>query len=102
LTNDRLPWLFTGYSEWTWRGHKINNVQLGDPSKPAILLIHGFGASVYHFIFATTFPPWRATILSLPLTCWDLAFWTDRWRMTMPNCGEIERLILFKTLLENQ
>lgn len=49
LTQDRLPWLAEGYSEWEWRGHKINYVQLGDPDKPALLLIHGFGASVYHF-----------------------------------------------------
>eukprot|EP00586_Coscinodiscus_wailesii_P012458 CAMPEP_0172508094 /NCGR_PEP_ID=MMETSP1066-20121228/209172_1 /TAXON_ID=671091 /ORGANISM="Coscinodiscus wailesii, Strain CCMP2513" /LENGTH=292 /DNA_ID=CAMNT_0013285921 /DNA_START=231 /DNA_END=1110 /DNA_ORIENTATION=+ len=29
--------------------HKINYVELGDPSRPALLLIHGFGASAYHF-----------------------------------------------------
>ncbi|CAB9514307.1 diseco-3-hydroxy-5,9,17-trioxoandrosta-1(10),2 [Seminavis robusta] len=48
-TNDRLPWRPEGYDSWEWRGHKINYLEMGDPSKPALLLIHGFGASVYHF-----------------------------------------------------
>lgn len=48
-TNDRLPWLPDGYNSWDWRGHKINYLEMGDSSKPALLLIHGFGASAYHF-----------------------------------------------------
>lgn len=48
-TNDRLPWLQDGYDTWEWKGHNINYLEMGDSSKPALLLIHGFGASVYHF-----------------------------------------------------
>mmetsp|Transcript_26140 Transcript_26140/g.36859 ORF Transcript_26140/g.36859 Transcript_26140/m.36859 type:complete len:350 (-) Transcript_26140:244-1293(-) len=48
-TNDRLPWIEQGYGTWKWKGHEINYVEMGDPSKPALLLIHGFGASSYHF-----------------------------------------------------
>lgn len=48
-SNDRLPWLKDGYGTWKWKGHDINYLELGDPSKPALLLIHGFGASAYHF-----------------------------------------------------
>jgi len=47
--NDRLPWISEGYGTWKWRGHDINYLEMGDPSKPVLLLIHGFGASSYHF-----------------------------------------------------
>ena len=53
---ERLPWYEDGYSTWKWNGrngdrggHSINYLELGDPSKPSLLLIHGFGASAYHF-----------------------------------------------------
>ena len=53
---ERLPWHEGGYSTWKWDGpngerggHSINYLELGDPSKPSLLLIHGFGASAYHF-----------------------------------------------------
>jgi pimeloyl-ACP methyl ester carboxylesterase len=48
----KLPWLPSGYKKWVWRGHNINYVDLGgseDEKKPPLLLIHGFGASVYHW-----------------------------------------------------
>ena len=48
-SGERLPWYERGYITWKWRGHNINYLELGDPSKPALLLIHGFGASAYHF-----------------------------------------------------
>ena len=48
-TNDRLPWLEDGYQTWNWNDQQINYLEMGDPSKPALLLIHGFGASAYHF-----------------------------------------------------
>jgi pimeloyl-ACP methyl ester carboxylesterase len=48
--NNKLPWLPQGYNTWIWRDHRINWVDLGgDDSKPPLLLIHGFGASVYHW-----------------------------------------------------
>jgi len=48
--NDELPWMETGYNVWKWKGeHDINYIELGDKSKPALVLIHGFGASSYHF-----------------------------------------------------
>ena len=54
---ERLPWYEGGYSTWKWSGRKggekghysINYLELGDKSKPKLLLIHGFGASAYHF-----------------------------------------------------
>jgi len=48
-TNDRIPWMQEGYDSWTWRDHKINYIEMGDSCKPAVLLIHGFGASAYHW-----------------------------------------------------
>jgi len=57
--NNRLPWLQQGYDTWEWNGRKINYLEMGggdDVSndnkkgpKPALLLIHGFGASAYHW-----------------------------------------------------
>lgn len=44
--NLRLPYLEEGYGTWKWRGHDINYVELGDPSNPPLLLIHGFGVSL--------------------------------------------------------
>ena len=41
-TNDRLPYS-PGYSKWQWlvgkTTHSINYLEMGDPSKPAILLV---------------------------------------------------------------
>ena len=48
--NDELPWFEEGYNTWKWKGkHDINYIELGDKSKPALILIHGFGASSYHY-----------------------------------------------------
>jgi pimeloyl-ACP methyl ester carboxylesterase len=48
-SNNRLPWIETGYETWKWRDYDINYIEMGDKSKPAIVLIHGFGASSYHW-----------------------------------------------------
>ena len=51
-TEGKLPWLQTGYSTWEYKGNKVNYVDIGyenGRNKPKILLIHGFGASVYHW-----------------------------------------------------
>jgi pimeloyl-ACP methyl ester carboxylesterase len=50
-TEERLPWIQEGYNTWKWNGNDINYVEMGDKSKPALLLIHGFGASSYHWRF---------------------------------------------------
>jgi pimeloyl-ACP methyl ester carboxylesterase len=47
--NDKLPWIPSGYQTWNWRGNNINYIEMGDPSKPALVLIHGFGASAFHY-----------------------------------------------------
>jgi pimeloyl-ACP methyl ester carboxylesterase len=50
---DKLPWSKDGYKSWAWKGHKINYVDVGGDDlkskKPPLLLIHGFGASSYHW-----------------------------------------------------
>lgn len=46
---EKLPWKPEGYNSWTWRGNQINYIELGDRRKPPILLIHGFGASCFHW-----------------------------------------------------
>jgi len=62
LTTGKLPWRPEGYSRWDWRTktgtYKVNFVDFdeesssgsrGQSNKPPLLLIHGFGASVYHW-----------------------------------------------------
>eukprot|EP01038_Epipyxis_sp_PR26KG_P010233 gene10233-13765_t len=49
-TENKMPWIESGYKTWFWKGNKINYLDLGgDNSKQPLLLIHGFGASVYHW-----------------------------------------------------
>mmetsp|Transcript_29426 Transcript_29426/g.44901 ORF Transcript_29426/g.44901 Transcript_29426/m.44901 type:complete len:354 (+) Transcript_29426:42-1103(+) len=55
-TSSKLPWIPEGYQTWKWLDHEINYIEVGDKSKPALVLIHGFGASSYH---------WRNNILDL-------------------------------------
>ena len=45
----KLPWISNGYKSYKFNNYKINYVELGDKNKPSILLIHGFGASAYHW-----------------------------------------------------
>ncbi|GAB2279598.1 hypothetical protein Dimus_014240 [Dionaea muscipula] len=44
---ERLPFKTDGYNFWTWRGHNIHYVVQGEG--PSIVLIHGFGASAFHW-----------------------------------------------------
>ncbi|KDO70958.1 hypothetical protein CISIN_1g017361mg [Citrus sinensis] len=44
---ERLPFKPEGYNFWTWRGHKIHYVVQGEGSP--VVLIHGFGASAFHW-----------------------------------------------------
>ncbi|KAJ6736764.1 ALPHA/BETA-HYDROLASES SUPERFAMILY PROTEIN [Salix viminalis] len=44
---ERLPFKPEGYNFWTWRGHKIHYVVQGEGLP--IVLIHGFGASAFHW-----------------------------------------------------
>jgi pimeloyl-ACP methyl ester carboxylesterase len=53
---EKLPWKPEGYKEWRWKyagapdgAHTIAYESMGDPLKPPLLLIHGFGASLYHW-----------------------------------------------------
>ncbi|KAF9609610.1 hypothetical protein IFM89_017705 [Coptis chinensis] len=44
---ERLPFKSDGYNFWTWKGHKIHYVEQGEGLP--IVLIHGFGASAFHW-----------------------------------------------------
>lgn len=57
--NLRMAYQRDGYRSWTWNGHNINYVKAGS-SGPVVLLVHGFGASVYH---------WRYIIPELSKKC---------------------------------
>jgi pimeloyl-ACP methyl ester carboxylesterase len=52
ITTAKIEWSPGGYKSWTWKGYKINYVDYGKASsvsKQPLLLIHGFGASVFHW-----------------------------------------------------
>lgn len=49
VLQEKLPWQENGYQSWEWNNHKINYVEMGNPKDPPVILIHGFGASVYHW-----------------------------------------------------
>lgn len=44
---ERLPFKPEGYNYWTWRGYRIHYVEQGEG--PPVVLIHGFGASAFHW-----------------------------------------------------
>ena len=50
--DSKLPWVPNGYKSWKFQGHNVNYIDVGndgDKKKPPLLLIHGFGASIYHW-----------------------------------------------------
>ncbi|KAL7550153.1 hypothetical protein ACHAWF_013391 [Thalassiosira exigua] len=108
-SSNRLPYSPTGYSRWEWRRtvarkgeadgqshgshapshrHSINYLEMGDPSKPALLLIHGFGASSYHFrhnvpTLARTYHVFAIDLLGFgwsdkPVLDYDADLWRDQ------------------------
>ncbi|ACI64660.1 predicted protein [Thalassiosira pseudonana CCMP1335] len=89
-TSDRLPYSPTGYATWEWETtiHKINYLSLGSPTKPALLLIHGFGASSYHFrynipILARHYHVYALDLLGFgwsdkPIMDYDASVWRDQ------------------------
>jgi pimeloyl-ACP methyl ester carboxylesterase len=114
-TSDRLPYSPTGYSYWEWKthhgpvpparieasgddilgaastmmtSHRINYVELGDPSRPALLLVHGFGASSYHWrhnipILAREYHVYALDLLGFgwsdkPIMDYDASVWRDQ------------------------
>ncbi|XP_019154727.1 PREDICTED: pheophytinase, chloroplastic isoform X2 [Ipomoea nil] len=44
---ERLPFKPEGYNFWTWKGHRIHYVVEGEGIP--IVLVHGFGASAFHW-----------------------------------------------------
>lgn len=44
---EQLPYKKDGYNFWTWRQHKVHYVVQGQG--PPMVLIHGFGASAFHW-----------------------------------------------------
>lgn len=44
-----VPWQQDGYNTWSYQELKVNYIAAGAEEAPPILLIHGFGASGYHW-----------------------------------------------------
>ncbi|CAM9458368.1 unnamed protein product [Heterosigma akashiwo] len=49
LGGEELEWRPGGYQFWEHNGQQVHYVTRGDSSKPPVLLIHGFGASHFHW-----------------------------------------------------
>ena len=110
-TSTRLPYSPTGYSTWEWQtnhspenqqaqsndddknaikttSHSINYIEMGDPSKPALLLVHGFGASSYHWRYniptlARKYHVFTIDLLGFgwsdkPIMDYDASVWRDQ------------------------
>ena len=106
-TSPRLPYSPNGYSSWAWdthhnpsaqqnehaaKGertiHNINYLTLGSKDAPAIVLIHGFGASTYHWrhnlpILARTHRVYALDLLGFgwsdkPIMDYDASVWRDQ------------------------
>jgi pimeloyl-ACP methyl ester carboxylesterase len=103
-TSSRLPYSPNGYSSWSWdthhapstgangdqkrTTHKINYLTLGPEDAPAIVLVHGFGASSYHWrhnipILARTHKVYALDLLGFgwsdkPIMDYDASVWKDQ------------------------
>lgn len=108
-SSDRLPYSPTGYSTWEWTTHhdqrnqqatandefdnhrtthSINYLEVGDASKPALVLVHGFGASAYHWrhnipVLARDYHVYALDLLGFgwsdkPVMDYDASVWRDQ------------------------
>ena len=106
-TSPRLPYSPDGYCSWSWdthhnpsaqqsedaangerTTHNINYLTLGPKDAPAIVLIHGFGASTYHWrhnlpILARTHRVYALDLLGFgwsdkPIMDYDASVWRDQ------------------------
>lgn len=83
-----LPWSPTGYSSWKWKDQTINYVELGSKDMPKILLIHGFGASAFHWrynlpVLARDFHVFAIDLLGFglsdkPIIDYNASVWRDQ------------------------
>jgi pimeloyl-ACP methyl ester carboxylesterase len=108
-TSPRLPYSPTGYNTWQWTTHhnptaQLNNdvastthninylslspTEQGGDDKPSIVLIHGFGASSYHWrhnlpVLARTHRVYALDLLGFgwsdkPIMDYDASVWRDQ------------------------
>ncbi|CAD7694801.1 unnamed protein product [Ostreobium quekettii] len=45
---ERVAWRESGWNYWDWDGKRVHYISAGDKGSP-VVLIHGFGASAYHY-----------------------------------------------------
>ena len=78
-TSNKLPWLEGGYKYWNFNGFKINYLSVGGnelfegKQKQPILLIHGFGASVYHWRYNIPYLARRYHVYAIDLLGFGLS-----------------------------
>lgn len=59
---ERLAYKPEGYKFWSWKGRKIHYVEQGDGLP--VVLIHGFGASAFHWRFLTISQPFQVMAIA--------------------------------------
>ena len=93
INQDKLEWNENGYKSWTWKNtHKINYIDLGkgtdSENKHPLLLVHGFGASSYHWrynipILSKDYHVFAVDLLGFglsdkPIIEYDATIWRDQ------------------------
>jgi len=76
---------------WQWRGYSIYYVRAGDPTRPAVVLVHGFGASTDHWRkniaeLQTEFEVWAIDLLGFGRSQKpELVYGGELWREQMAD-----------------
>ncbi|MEW5306452.1 MAG: hypothetical protein WDW36_008915 [Sanguina aurantia] len=45
----RVKYTPLGWNYWMWEGKRIHYIEAGEQGKPVVVLVHGYGASSYHW-----------------------------------------------------
>ncbi|CAN6563186.1 unnamed protein product [Malus baccata var. baccata] len=92
---ERLEFKPEGCNFWTWRGHKIHYVVQGE-GPPVVLIIHGFGASAFHWRVGQKYKVYAIDLLGFgwsekALVDYDALVWRDQ----VVDFAENGRLVIF-------
>lgn len=84
-----LEAIYTGCNSWEWKGYKINYVVEGDGRGPALLLVHGFGASLGHWRRNIRVLAERYTVYAIDLLGFGASDKPTNFNYTMEDWAEL-------------